>query len=150
MGEQTKMKKIVAKIKSSSSNKFYQLYKEKNKLKCPCIGFHIRQNCIHIKKYKGEIPMATKSSTRSSNSNGKLAAPKGKTTRATIISLLIKKDGHTVSMSSIKAAVIKARGFSESTAVKKIKARTGEVASWAKQHGRKLVVKSDGFKLVAA
>lgn len=145
------MKKIVAKIKSSSSNKVYKLYREGNKVKCPCIGFHIRKSCIHLKKYKGEIPMSTKSTKTSSSSSSskKLAAVRGKTTRATIINLLLKKSGHTVSLSTIKAS-LKKLGFSDAKVSKRLKQKTPQIAAWAKDNGRKLVVKSDGMKLLSA
>jgi adenylylsulfate kinase-like enzyme len=92
--------------------------------------------------------MATKSS-RSSSSSGKLAAVRGKTTRATIINMLIKKNGHTVSIDSIKSELTKKLGFTKEKASKRVKAKIPQVGQWAKQHGKKLVVKSDGLKLVA-
>lgn len=84
---------------------------------------------------------------KSNRSSSASSSVKGKTTRATMINLLLKNQGKVVTITAIKAAVIKLKGFSPETAEKKIKARTKEVAAWAKERDLKLVKVSNGFKL---
>jgi hypothetical protein len=154
-----KLKKVlVGRAKSSSHpDVVHKQYRVGKSLTCSCIGFKIRKNCIHIKKLKGETTMSkTKSSSNrssassstSSKSSAKLAAVRGKTTRATMINLLLKNKGKTVSISAIKHAV-KKLGFTDAKVAKRIKQKTAQVALWAKQRNLKLVVKSDGMKLAA-
>jgi hypothetical protein len=150
-----KLKKVlVGRAKSSSHpDVVHKQYRVGKSLTCSCIGFKIRKNCIHIKKLKGETTMSkTKSSSNrssaSSSSSAKLAAVRGKTTRATMINLLLKNKGKTVSISAIKHAV-KKLGFTDAKVAKRIKQKTAQVALWAKQRNLKLVVKSDGMKLAA-
>lgn len=150
-----KLKKVlVGRAKSSSHpDVVHKQYRVGKSLTCSCIGFKIWKNCIHIKKLKGEVVKkatnrSSAKSSSSSKSSSKLAAVRGKTTRATMINLLLKNKGKTVSISAIKHAV-KKLGFTDAKVAKRIKQKTAQVALWAKQRNLKLVVKSDGMKLAA-
>jgi len=144
-----KNKKVqVGSVKSESNPKVtHKQFKENGKLTCTCLGFKTRQNCKHIKELKGEKVMA-KSSNISSASLKKAMAVKGKTTRATVINLLLKNKGKVVSINSIKAAV-KKLGFSDEKVAKRLKQKTPQVSQWMKDHNLKLTINSTGMKVTA-
>jgi len=131
-------KKITGRIESKSNpGQFHIQYSDGT---CTCIGFRIHKSCTHTN---------SKGASMKNAKSVKLAA-KGKTTRATMINLLLKNKGKVVSIDSIASAVIKVKKLkSESSDAKlqaKIVKRAVEVGKWFASHKLKLVKSGKGFK----
>jgi len=71
----------------------------------------------------------------------------GKTTRATVIGLLVKNVGKTVSISALTSAVSKVTGNSPERSKLFIGKRTPKIKIWATTHNYNLIANSAGMKL---
>lgn len=142
-------KKVIGKVESvSKPGTFHTQYRDaKGKVTCSCIGFQTKKKCHHVAKYDKKVAASLKSS--SSARSGKLEAPKGKTTRVAMITLLLKNKGKVVSINSLRDAVKKMRGYSDERAASRVKAQVKKVAEWAKTHKLTFNSSKTGLKLVA-
>ena len=88
--------------------------------------------------------------TTKAQATKKLAVPKGTTTRAVMMSILLRNKGKVVSITAIKAAIEKAKGKPFKKADQAIKLRAKGVGRWATRRGLNLVKAGKGFKLTPA
>lgn len=91
----------------------------------------------------------SKKSTKTSTiSNVSISKVRGKTSRATMINVLLSNKGKTVPVSTLKSAVAKATGLQPETVESRIKSRVKMIAAWAKSRGFKFNANNKGMSLI--
>lgn len=72
---------------------------------------------------------------------------RGKTSRATMINVMLSSKGKVVPVATLKTAVAKATGLQPETVESRLKSRVKLIAAWAKSHGFSFNATNKGMSL---
>lgn len=104
-----------------------------------------------MKNSKNNRKQSTKSTTKTAKTakivSVSISKVRGKTSRATMINVMLSSKGKVVPVATLKTAVAKATGLQPETVESRLKSRVKLIAAWAKSHGFSFNATSKGMSL---